>query len=84
MTAKDQQRLGDLSSGVSGLGLEDPDSEILDNFDSSYEYELHVNEIDSKKYPKIPRLSEEDKELLKLLNSDLWDFVKDDRIGNKL
>lgn len=32
-----------MSSGISKLGLEEVDSDILDNFDSSYEYELVVN-----------------------------------------
>lgn len=35
----DQQDMYDhMSSGISKLGLADIDSDILDNFDSSYEY----------------------------------------------
>lgn len=32
----------------------------------------------------LPKLTEEDQELLKLISSDLWDFVKDDRVGAKI
>jgi len=28
----------------------------------------------------MPRITEADKELLKLISSDLWDFVKDDTL----
>ena len=29
-------------------------------------------------------MTEEDQQLLKLISSDLWDFVKDDRVGQKI
>ena len=32
----------------------------------------------------MPKISEADKELLKLINSDLWYFVKDDKLSKKL
>ena len=32
----------------------------------------------------VPKLTEEDQNLLKLISSDLWDFVTDDRIGTKI
>ena len=32
----------------------------------------------------MPKLTEEDQNLLKLISSDLWDFVTDDRVGNKI
>ena len=32
----------------------------------------------------MPKISEADKELLKLINSDLWYFVKDDKLSMKL
>lgn len=32
----------------------------------------------------LPVMTEEDKELLKLISSDLWCFVKDDRVGEKI
>lgn len=38
ITAKEKNKLNDFSSGISELGLEDVDSSILDNYDSSYDY----------------------------------------------
>lgn len=32
-----------MSSGISRLNLEDVDSDLLDNFDSSFEYEFVIN-----------------------------------------
>lgn len=29
-------------------------------------------------------MTKEDQELLKLISSDLWDFVRDDRVGEKI
>lgn len=83
MNQKDEKKLNDLSSGISSLNLEDIDSDILDNFDSSYDYEVLINAIDGKD-KRIPKISEGDKELLKLISSDLWCFVKDDEVGKKI
>ena len=80
ITTNEEQKLHDISSGISALGLEDIGSDILDNYDSSYDYELRVDEVDRKKFKGIPKITEEDKELLKLISSDLWCFVKDDRL----
>lgn len=66
------------------MGLEEVGSSILDNYDSSYDYELRVDEIDRRKFKGVPKISEEDKELLKLISSDLWCFVTDDRIEAKI
>lgn len=66
------------------MGLEEVGSSILDNYDSSYDYELRVDEIDRRKVKGVPKISEEDKELLKLISSDLWCFVTDDRIEAKI
>lgn len=71
-----------MSSGISKLGLEDVGSDILDNFDSSYEYEFMVNEFGER--VKMPKITEADKELLKLITSDLWDFVTDDKMEKKI
>jgi hypothetical protein len=38
VTTRERDDLNNLSSGVSGLNLEDVDSDLLDNFDSDYEY----------------------------------------------
>jgi hypothetical protein len=84
VTPGEEQRLRDISSGISQLGLEDIDSDILDNFDSSYEYELRVDQLDRKKFKGIPKMTEDDQELLNLISSDLWDFVTDDRVGVKI
>ncbi len=62
------------------MNLEDVDSDLLDNFDSDYEYSVRVNDLKGSRYKALPKLTEEDRELLKLLSSDLWDFVRDDRI----
>jgi hypothetical protein len=32
----------------------------------------------------VPKLTENNKELLKLINSDLWEFIKEDKMGNLL
>ena len=37
--------------------------------------------MDMKKIKGVPKMTEEDQELLKLISSDLWDFVRDDRVG---
>lgn len=47
-----------MSSGVSKLHLDDIDSDILDNFDSSFEYEMRVNELDRKKFKGLPFMTE--------------------------
>jgi hypothetical protein len=39
-------KLDNISSGLSNLNLEEIDSDILDNFDSDYEYSLRINEFD--------------------------------------
>ena len=70
VTTKEQRNLDGLSSGVSGLDLADVDSDILDNFDSDYDYELVVNDFGGRK-KGLPRVTEEDRELLKLISSDL-------------
>ena len=41
-------------------------------------------QIDLKKFKGVPKMTEEDQELLRLISSDLWDFVKDDRVGDKI
>jgi len=41
-----------------------------------------VNERGDK--VKMPKLTEADRELLKLMTSDLWNFVTDDKIGKKI
>ena len=64
-----------MSSGISKLNLGDIDSDILDNFDSSYEFEIVVTE-DGRKV-KIPKVTQADKELLKLINSDIFNFIDD-------
>jgi hypothetical protein len=51
---------------------------MLDNFDSSLEYEFIINK--DGETVKMPKLSEADRELLKLMTSDLWNFVEDDQI----
>ena len=43
-----------------------------------------MDDIDHNKFKGIPKLTEEDQELLKLISSDLWNFVKDDRVGVKI
>ena len=43
MTRNEQRKFEDLSSGVSGLNLADVDSDVLDDYDSNYDYELVVN-----------------------------------------
>ena len=72
---RQQSEMNDMSSGISKLGLNEIDSDILDNFDSSYEYQLIVNE-DGRKV-RMPKTTQADRELLKLMNSDLWYFVED-------
>ncbi len=71
-----------MSSGISKLHLEDVDSDVLDNFDSSLEFQFVVNERGDK--VKMPKLTEADRQLLKLMTSDLWNFVTDDKIGKKI
>lgn len=71
-----------MTSGISKLGLEEVDSDILDNYNSDYDYELVINEWGEE--IKMPKITEADKELLKLITSDLWNFVKEDRIGEKI
>ena len=48
-----------MSSGISRLGLEDVGSDLLDNFDSSYEYEFVVNEFGER--VKMPKMTEADR-----------------------
>lgn len=48
-----------MSSGISKLNLDEIDSDILDNFDSSYDYEIVVDEWG--KEMKVPRITEADK-----------------------
>ncbi len=84
VTTREKDDLNNLSSGVSGLNLEDVDSDLLDNFDSDYEYEVRINDLKGSRFKALPKLTEEDRELLKLLSSDLWQFVKDDRIEKKI
>jgi hypothetical protein len=79
---KEHQDYEAFSSGIDSLNLGDVDSEILDNFNTSYEYSIHVDM--NGKEGKIPKISEADKELLKLINSDLWYFVKDDQLAKKI
>lgn len=43
-----------------------------------------MDQVDRNKFKGIPKITEEDKELLKLISSDLWCFVKDDRVEVKL
>ena len=43
------------------MGLDEIDSAILDNFDSSYEYELHVHENAGKNYKEFKGITEEDR-----------------------
>lgn len=45
VTKKEEHDLEGISSGISGLHLEDVESDILDNFDSDYDYELRVNDL---------------------------------------
>jgi hypothetical protein len=71
-----------MSSGISRLGLEDINSDILDNFDSSLEYEFVINANGEK--VRMPKLTEADRELLKLMTSDLWNFVTDDKMEMNL
>ncbi len=54
---------------------------MLDNFDTDYDYSIVVDENGRRKVPKV---SNADKELLKLINSDLWCFIKNDEIDKKL
>ncbi len=76
MTRKEKLRYDDLSSGIDDLNLADVDSEILDNFDTSYEYSIHLDQFGQR--TKMPKVSEADRELLKMINSDLWYFIQDD------
>lgn len=71
-----------MSSGISKLGLEDVSSDLLDNFDSSLEYEFVINENGER--VKVPKLSEADRELLKLMTSDLWNFITDDKMERNI
>lgn len=48
-----------MSSGISRLHLEDVDSDVLDNFDSSLEFQFVVNERGDK--VKMPKLTEADR-----------------------
>lgn len=64
--------------------MEEVDSDVLDNYDSSYEYEIRVGDLDLRKFKGVPKISEEDRELLKLISSDLWCFVTDDRVEAKI
>ena len=66
----EESQYENMSSGISILGLQDIDSDVLDNFDSSYDYELVINEFGEE--VRMPRLTDGDKELLKLMTSDLW------------
>ncbi len=71
-----------MSSGISRLDLEDIDSDILDNFDSDLQYEFVINQLGER--VKMPKLTEADRELLKLMTSDLWGFVKDDHMEKNI
>ena len=46
--------------GLQNLTSQDIDSDILDNFDSDYEYELKINNFNDKKFKKLPKMTEED------------------------
>ena len=83
VTTKEQRNLDELSSGISGLNLPDVDSGILENIDSDYDYELVVNDF-AYKEKGVPRVTEQDRELLKLISSDLWHFVKDPALSMKM
>lgn len=83
ITSKEEEKLRDFSSGISQLHLEDIDSDILDNFDSSYDYSILINQIEGRN-KAMPKITEADKELLKLISSDLWYFVRDDNISKKI
>lgn len=76
-----KNRLENMSSGMSNMGLESIDGRILNNYDSDFEYSLH--EIDRRR-KGVPVPTEADKELMKLINSDLWDFIREDRVASKL
>jgi hypothetical protein len=41
--------------GVQNLTSQDIDSDILDNFDSDYEYELKINNFNDKKFKKCQK-----------------------------
>ncbi len=54
MTRKEKLHYDGLSSGIDDLNLADVDSEILDNFDTSYEYSIHLDEFGQRtKMPKV-------------------------------
>ena len=55
MTRKEKQNYDDLTSGIDDLNLADIDSEILDNFDTSYEYSIQLDE--NGKNTKVPKVS---------------------------
>lgn len=67
-----------MTSGISSLNLEDVESSILDNFDSSFEFEIVVME-DGRKV-KMPKITKADQELLKIMSSDLWYFVENQKV----
>lgn len=78
----EESQYENMSSGISKLGLQDIDSDVLDNFDSSYDYELVINEFGEE--VRMPRLTDGDKELLKLMTSDLWGFITDEKMDKKI
>ena len=43
MNRKEKEEYDGLSSGVDQLNLADVDSEVLDNFDTSYDYSIHLD-----------------------------------------
>ena len=71
-----------MSSSISNLDLRSVNTNQLNNFDSDFEFEI----VDKKRPPKhgLPVVSEYDQELMKLINSDIWDFIQDDKIGRML
>ena len=82
MNQKEASVYENMSSGISRLGLEEVDSDALEGFDSSYEYEIVINEHGER--VRMPKISQADRELLALITSDLWEFVTDDRMEKKI
>lgn len=59
MNRREKEDYDALSSNIDDLNLQDVDSEILDNFDTSYEYSIHIGEDGER--VKMPKVSEADK-----------------------
>lgn len=76
-----RERLEKIDTSIEDLGLKSIGSNTIKNFDSDFQFEIHAK---NKKKAGLPVITEYDRELMKLITSDLWDFLEEDNVGKML